>query len=211
MLRRLFFSQAESPRPKPRFAEQLPVFNNADTVAIIIDNITDLPTLCDLACVFPFVELVFAQYARLILEYTVSDDVILAVVASTQYTNQDQSPVELLLTQTTDRGFPQIPRISTGSQALQILLVIDDAIENFSAFLQIPQEGVKVERRQNYKIDTKSGLVSYLISLIVPPNYSIVWEDASSPDRAKHSGILRSTAHFSLLVATQSTNPRQNF
>lgn len=187
MLRRLFFSQAESPRPKSRFAEQLSVFNNADTVATIIDNITDLPTLCNLACVFPFVGLVFAQYPRSILAHTVSTNQSLAFVASTEYWTQGENPAALSFMETIDRGYPHTPRIFNGSQTLQKLLIIDDAIEKFSGFLQITQEGVEVKTVQDYKIDIKPGLFSYLSSLIMPPYYSIRREKDSSPDRAKEA------------------------
>ena len=155
---------------------------------MIIHNITDLPRLCKCACVFPVAVLLFAQYARSILEHTISDHLILAFVASTQYTNQDQSPVELFLTQTIDRGCPQILGLSNGSQALQTLFVMDDTIEKFSAFLQVPQEGVEVETGQNYRIDIKPELVSYPTSLTVPSYYSIVWEEKKSrPHRAKET------------------------
>ncbi|CAD6565089.1 MAG: hypothetical protein ASARMPREDX12_005677 [Alectoria sarmentosa] len=162
----------------------MPVFSNADMVATIIDNITDLPTLCNFASVFPVAGLVFAQYFRSILAHTVSNDLVVAFVASTEYTNQGEPPVELFIEQTINKGCPQTRRLPNGCQILETLLVIDDAIQNFSTFLQIIRGPHLV---QSYKIKVKPGLVSYLSSLIRPPYHRHVEQGYWNPYQASEA------------------------
>ena len=172
MLRRLF-CQEQSSSPDPRVANQLPVFNNADTVAAIIDNITDVATLCNFASVFPVAKIVFEQYPRSILAHTVSNDLVMAFVASTEYESQGPDSMEPFLRQKNiSKGCLEISRILNGSHLLESLIVIDDAIEKFNAFLRT-HNGY---REEFYKMDIKPGLISYLSSLFRNQYYLIPFQ-----------------------------------
>lgn len=184
MLRRLFFCQEQSSSPDPRVANQLPVFNNADTVAAIIDNITDLATLCNFASVFPIARFVVAQYPRSILAHTVSNDLVLAFVASTEYETQGPDSMEPFLKQKNiNKGCLEIPRILNGGHLLESLIVIDDAIERFSAFLRINNGYAE----NFYKMDVKPGLIGYLSSLFRNQYYLIPFQHSTDKFRAKEA------------------------
>ena len=183
MLRRLF-SQEQSSSPDPRVANQLPVFNNADTVAAIIDNITDVATLCNFASVFPVAKIVFEQYPRSILAHTVSNDLVMAFVASTEYETQGPDSMEPFLKQKNiSKGCLEISRILNGGHLLESLIVIDDAIEKFNAFLRT-HNGYKAEF---YKMDIKPGLISYLSSLFRNQYYLIPTQGYTQKPLAKEA------------------------
>ena len=165
---RFFFQQAPSPPPNLRFAEHVPLFGNPDIIATIIDNITDLPTLRNFICVFAVPGLVFAQYPSSILRRTTGNDLIKAYVASTKYKPKGQTSMQSFLKQILNEGCPQIPHLSNGGQVLEKLVVIDNAIHSFQAFLS-----KRDYRDVSWRIGVKPGWVSYLSSVMHPRYYKI--------------------------------------
>lgn len=127
MLQRLFSQEARSPRPDLRSANEFPpIFSNVDTVAKIMENITDLLTLHNFVRAFPVAGLVMAQWPSSILSHHISDDLIPHIVTSTitVYSNQRQRLIALFLNGFTDESWPpiKIPRLFHGSQVLERLI-----------------------------------------------------------------------------------------
>lgn len=120
---------------------------------------------------FPIAGLGFAQWPRSALAHIVSDDLmILAFIASAGYTDHGSIPTELFVKQIIIDRCPQVPRVLNGSQILGTLLVINDAIGKFSAYVQSDGDACTA---RCYKMGIKPGwLFSYLWESFYPAHSS---------------------------------------